>query len=55
MFLSNLKVLKCNMQNLEQKVEKYTWSHLLVIKGNWFSGAAGAAQSWLSYWTSVHS
>ena len=23
-FLSNLKVLKCNMQNLEQKVEKYT-------------------------------
>ena len=23
-FLSNLKVLKCNMQNLEQKVEQYT-------------------------------
>ena len=23
-FLSNLKVLNCNMQNLEQKVEKYT-------------------------------
>ena len=25
MFLSNLKVLKCNMQNLEQKVEKYKY------------------------------
>ena len=52
-FLSNLKVLKCNMQNLEQKVEKYTV--LLLIKENWFSGAAGAARSWPSYWTSVRS
>ena len=24
-----------------------------MIKGNWFSGAAVAARSWLSYWTSV--
>ena len=24
---------------------------MLVIKENWLSGAAGAAWSWLSYWT----
>ena len=38
-FLSNLKVLKCNMHfNLEQIVEKYT------CMGNWLSGAADWAR-----------
>ena len=51
-FLSNLKVLKCNYAKPRAKSREI---HLLVIKGNWLSGAAGAARSWLSYWTSVRS
>ena len=56
-FLSNLKVLKCNMHfNLEQIVEKYIACYqgkLAFWRGR--LGAAGAARSWLSYWTSVRS
>ena len=36
-FLSNLKVLKYNMQYLEKKNREI---HLLVIKENWLSGLA---------------
>ena len=40
-FLSNLQLLKYNMQDLEQKKREI---HLLVIKENWLSGVADRAR-----------